>query len=1191
MCFRNELLKDHLKSHDVSHDTPHDTDAAIPCPACPLTFDTTSALATHLLQHKKSGDGSYLPELASESSENKAADGSFSCPKCAVKLNNSTELQQHLDWHNNVRSKTKSGANMDFQCSQCKKCYETEDALFAHVEHMHGTGTSRCPICPRYFLNPQDMYDHVTKSHIPHMHGTGAARCPICPRYFLNPQDMYDHIAKSHVPFVDELYNGSPSKLKETNEEKIECPYCGLDKFSSHESLDQHIQSAHLQKDAELMCQVCGNEFSSVDMLSEHMKQQHANPLSLPGMPLEAGEMKYPCPHCPLDFASSESLRMHTEAVHSGANSIKKSPSSSSEVVFCAQCNMGCPNIYILAEHVHNVHGYRENLAAMGTTGSRTSSRCSSAGQSPEKSSKGLHVISPDGLTVHPLTESSRKETPTTPTPSSSTSVTNTTCTTCNATFPDVSTFETHMKNVHNLSAADLMETSCSQCNTTFHDVISYQAHMKSHFNPHYQQHSRPVDPSTNKYTCSECGADFSTEEQLQTHVIGHFLALATEYGCTSCLKLFSKPDELQKHLMDIHAHHLYRCSLCKEIFDSKVNIQVHFAIKHSNECKLYRCTMCTSVFRSEMEWQLHVKVQHLGISKPYCCFFCKESFTSETEMQNHISSAHKKQYQCPMCSEAFYVEYQLDKHMQTKHVTSPQEINNSPKIATPATPQIMTQIKPERDPDIIDYSMSTPKSSPKTSSQISPASQIFTNSTPLSQAPPQLAVSGVSNTSPILNQTSPTMTNGAVDMRFKCDICEAKFSDESNLAKHRIQDHSISLELSLLMQHSQFAASVNNVNVNASTSGPSILSPKSSPPTDKFSQLCVYCNQNFKTKGELEKHMKTHVSPSNQKCNICDDVFPSASILAEHKLTHCKVVKGNVCVICKVQIKNEEGFYTHSQQHGFQGTNMQCVVCRQTLASMLELQMHGRHHFQAQSVTFFTCCVCLKNFDSKENLVSKLNANGRAYYVCKPCYHGESNPELVCPTCGFRAESQVQLESHILVHKKTFQCIKCQQTFSSEYEIQLHVATHMMQEGNVHECRICNNNFESPAKLQCHLIEHTFEGSEVKCYVCNAMFVHASAIQSHVLEHGTGARRYSCSQCHQRFFFSAELQNHLYVNHKMQPSDASFQCPDCSKVFTNIINLNNHCKLHSKPTTDGGITCALCPEVFSSMLEVILHK
>ncbi len=42
-------------------------------------------------------------------------------------------------------------------------------------------------------------------------------------------------------------------------------------------------------------------------------------------------------------------------------------------------------------------------------------------------------------------------------------------------------------------------------------------------------------------------------------------------------------------------------------------------------------------------------------------------------------------------------------------------------------------------------------------------------------------------------------------------------------------------------------------------------------------------------------------------------------TILAEHKLTHCKVVKGNMCTVCKVAMKNEEQFYTHAQQHGFQ--------------------------------------------------------------------------------------------------------------------------------------------------------------------------------------------------------------------------------------------------------------------------------
>lgn len=48
------------------------------------------------------------------------------------------------------------------------------------------------------------------------------------------------------------------------------------------------------------------------------------------------------------------------------------------------------------------------------------------------------------------------------------------------------------------------------------------------------------------------------------------------------------------------------------------MNIQVHFAIKHSNECKLYRCTKCDSVFRSEVEWGVHVRVNHLQIAKPY---------------------------------------------------------------------------------------------------------------------------------------------------------------------------------------------------------------------------------------------------------------------------------------------------------------------------------------------------------------------------------------------------------------------------------------------------------------------------------------------------------------------------------------------------------------------------------------------
>ena len=67
----------------------------------------------------------------------------------------------------------------------------------------------------------------------------------------------------------------------------------------------------------------------------------------------------------------------------------------------------------------------------------------------------------------------------------------------------------------------------------------------------------------------------FVAEVQLEAHMSLHFLSVGAEFRCTSCDKTFGKPDELQKHLVDIHAHHLYRCALCREIYDSKVNIQV----------------------------------------------------------------------------------------------------------------------------------------------------------------------------------------------------------------------------------------------------------------------------------------------------------------------------------------------------------------------------------------------------------------------------------------------------------------------------------------------------------------------------------------------------------------------------------------------------------------------------------------
>lgn len=54
----------------------------------------------------------------------------------------------------------------------------------------------------------------------------------------------------------------------------------------------------------------------------------------------------------------------------------------------------------------------------------------------------------------------------------------------------------------------------------------------------------------------------------------------------------------------------------------------------------------------------------------------------------------------------------------------------------------------------------------------------------------------------------------------------------------------------------------------------------------------CAYCGERARTRAELEAHTRAHsgTSAARHKCLICDEVLPSAGVLAEHKLTHCKV-------------------------------------------------------------------------------------------------------------------------------------------------------------------------------------------------------------------------------------------------------------------------------------------------------------
>jgi len=153
-----------------------------------------------------------------------------------------------------------------------------------------------------------------------------------------------------------------------------------------------------------------------------------------------------------------------------------------------------------------------------------------------------------------------------------------------------------------------------------------------------------------------------------------------------------------------------------------QVNIQVHFAVKHSNECQVYRCSRCSTVFHSEMEWHLHVRVHHLGMDRPFRCLFCREGFTTDADLATHVAT-HNKPFSCPVCRQSFLVEFLLDRHLESHHrcldVVAPPPVMTLPSVLaclpldTAATAnvlysQVIVVLRPETHSYSFEFSVRT---------------------------------------------------------------------------------------------------------------------------------------------------------------------------------------------------------------------------------------------------------------------------------------------------------------------------------------------------------------------------------------------------------------------------------------------------------------------------------------------------
>ncbi|XP_062565104.1 zinc finger protein 423 homolog isoform X2 [Armigeres subalbatus] len=1112
----NKIIKNnnHTNSHSKNNDGTYR------CQFCDKTFPRLGYLKKHEQSHTE-----HMP---------------FKCEYCARLFKHKRSRDRHTKLHTGDRR---------YRCPHCEAAFSRSDHLKIHMKTHDNQKPFQCTICNRGYNTAAALTSHM-QNHKKQIALTGSPNLTYSPRSTSSLSSSASNPKRKFSPYEQNLMMVNRTKLLKSGD--LSCMYCTQNDFANIEQLGSHVQTMHsnilLNENnfhrhsspdsvipyTPVSCEFCTMKFPTIPLMLNHLKTSHLDKINSPHNYLEQFNKNLMS-----TYTSFYGAKFFDEKSDSATQSEIKTERSSCD------------------KSVKDENGNEEMSVPVEAKTIKQEKR-----DDNDNSQGASEQLAPTDLS-QPRLKKLKSETENLFSPSRET-----------------------QKDSNNIASSPALTNPpgaylCNQCNAALPDFESFRAHLKAHLE----------QGTTSSFLCQQCGITLGDPQEYEKHVTGHYLVTSAEYVCdANCSKAFSKTEELHKHLYDSHTQLLYKCILCNETFDSKVTIQVHFAVTHSNEIKLYRCSACAEVFRVEREFRNHIRSRHITPGAVQCVF-CRVVCSSELEMQFHLA-AHARKFKCPACPESFHVEFLLDRHMQTHH--SQKEISNAGAV-TPSTvhntgntssleylhlqgqmaaaaagwqnlyaankfynPLHVDTLNPLKHPGFLhgfydslskshahrylEHSKKgfvSPNNAPpskalinlynqrsasinglyspdhnasssggnsqtagssgvtKTQHIYSPTTSLLRYSTNTSGVPPTTSSTDGSSTGPDKQISSNSKSNSNANNFYSCGICERNdFGTESEAQTHRKIVHNLKTGVSL---------------------------------------RCAYCSGDFRSRNELENHMKvTHNTGGKHKCLICDEIFPSPAVLAEHKLTHCKVGASGRCSHCPTTLPDVHTFKMHLTQHHqtapgattnasnasnnniSAGTGqeqerfpIQCICCRQTLNSEFEISLHAKFHTKSNETNERTCALCL------EPLCASSDTK-----ICDTCLKRHNFPSKLLSINNFIKSSLPPASS----------VAQPQEDASSH-----HQQPQQIQPNTVVKCNLCKKHMSSVQKLQEHLIDHTFAGCEDRgyiCYLCSSVFTSSLGLQNHIADHGPQAKPYDCNHCDEAFYFRAELEHHL-INHE----------------------------------------------------------
>ena len=461
-------------------------------------------------------------------------------------------------------------------------------------------------------------------------------------------------------------------------------------------------------------------------------------------------------------------------------------------------------------------------------------------------------------------------------------------------------------------------------------------------------------------FVCDLCNAKCSTKRSAERH---HKMAHSGEnpIQCDLCPRMFAL-----KFLKDVHqeSHNpqVIKCEVCGKDLRSK-NMKVHMRNVHGPRKQINKvnCNMCGKIVGdNHIKGHLKIHEAKQKQSQIETCTICKKnySFQDGKDLSMHIAKhALAKKYQCNFCKKFFGHKSTLTSHNRIQTGEKP----FSCKYCSLHFNDLSSRNQHKRNQHEGRHTNNTNDKQ----------SKIVTETCPVCKKQYQFQDG---------KDLSMHIAKHALPKKYQCNVCEKYFGCNSNLTKHAKRHTG---EKTLSCKYCSFffrdSAAKNHHERKHTTNTDDKLSK------EHEKSLCKVCG---KLVIAMKSHMATHALVNTLACDLCQQKFHDKYSMKRHiSIVHLNY-KPYSCGTCQKSYTLRFSLKNHEELH--QGLQLKCKVCEKMFPTHKLLAQHDKsmHRPQVQKAPII-CKICEKTLFNTATLTrhNLLVHSKIRPFSCKSCF------------------------------------------------------------------------------------------------------------------------------------------------------------------------------------------------------------